>query len=110
MLEKIKDKDVSVVITIGDDTTTICGDILARFGVRVIGITDGDRDEILKNPIIADGSAIFLIENMKDDDVGELLMKEFKKRSISNITFNECLEIVEGILDKNNVQYSLQKF
>ncbi|AEF95597.1 DUF2117 family protein [Methanotorris igneus] len=109
VLEKIKNKEISAVITIGDDTTMICGDILARFGIRIIGITDGDRDEILKSPVIAEGSAIFLIENMRDDDVGELLMKEFEKREIRGITFNECLKIVEGILNENKVRYSLQK-
>ena len=64
VLEKIKNKKVSAVITVGDDTTTICGDILARFNIKIIGITDGDRDDILKNPIIAEGSNIFLIKKL----------------------------------------------
>ncbi|EHP89077.1 DUF2117 family protein [Methanotorris formicicus] len=105
VLEKIGNKDVSVVITIGDDTTTICGDILARFGIRIIGITDGDRDEILKNPIIAEGSVIFLIENMRDDDVGELLMKVFEDRRTGRISFSECLEVVKEILHEHEVKY-----
>jgi hypothetical protein len=33
-------------ITEGDDTTIIAADILARLGISVIGIVDGDQDRI----------------------------------------------------------------
>jgi hypothetical protein len=42
-----KDADVEVAVTIGDDTTSIAGDILKRFGIRMIGITDGDADGLI---------------------------------------------------------------
>ena len=44
---KEKDADVEVAVTIGDDTTSIAGDILKRFGIRMIGITDGDADGLI---------------------------------------------------------------
>ncbi len=106
VLEKIKNKNVSAVITIGDDTTTICGDILARFGIKIIGITDGDRDEILKNPIITEGSTIFLIKNCKDDEVGCILQEKLKNEKMS---YNQALTHVKEILDKNNIDYCVDK-
>jgi len=46
MLERT-DAAVEVAVTIGDDTTGIAGDILKRFGIRMIGITDGDADGLI---------------------------------------------------------------
>jgi hypothetical protein len=40
-------RNVEGAVTVGDDTTAIVGDLLYRFGMPVIGITDGDRDVIL---------------------------------------------------------------
>lgn len=34
-----------LVITVGDDTTAIAGDILYRLGIPIIGIIDGDCDD-----------------------------------------------------------------
>lgn len=42
-----QDADITVAVTIGDDTTCIAGDILKRFGIRMIGITDGDADGLI---------------------------------------------------------------
>ncbi|MHC1610254.1 MAG: DUF2117 domain-containing protein [Candidatus Methanospirareceae archaeon] len=41
------DAAVEVAVTVGDDTTSIAGDILKRFGIRMIGITDGDADGLI---------------------------------------------------------------
>jgi hypothetical protein len=106
VLEEIKNKKVSAVITIGDDTTTICGDILARFDIKIIGITDGDRDDILKNPIITEGSNIFLIENCKDDDVGEMLEEKLKNK---NMTYDDALNYIKELLNKNKIDYGIDK-
>jgi hypothetical protein len=103
VIEMIKNKEVVAVITIGDDTTTICGDILARFGIRVIGITDGDRDEILKNPVILKGSVIFLIKNMRDDDAGKILEDNLDLNK--KYSYEELLNEVRRIFDNNNICY-----
>jgi hypothetical protein len=42
-----RDADVEVAVAIGDDTTSIAGDLLKRFGIRMIGITDGDADGLI---------------------------------------------------------------
>ncbi|ACV24244.1 DUF2117 family protein [Methanocaldococcus fervens] len=103
VIEKIKNKEVLAVITVGDDTTTICGDILARFGIKIIGITDGDRDDILKNPVILKGSVIFLIKNMRDDDVGKILEEslDFGKE----YSYDELLNDIKKIFNEKNICY-----
>jgi len=103
VIEMVKGKEIVAVITIGDDTTTICGDILARFGIRVIGITDGDRDEILKNPVILKGSVIFLIKNMRDDDAGKILEDNLDLNK--KYSYGELLNEVRRIFDNNNICY-----
>ena len=107
VLEEIKNKKVSAVITVGDDTTTICGDILARFNIKIIGITDGDRDDILKNPIIAEGSNIFLIKNCKDDDVGKMLEEQLKNKKM---TYTDALNYIKKILNKNKIGYDIDEY
>jgi hypothetical protein len=106
-LEEIKNKKISAVITVGDDTTTICGDILARFNIKIIGITDGDRDDILKNPIIAEGSNIFLIKNCKDDDVGKMLEEQLKNKKM---TYTDALNYIKKILNKNKIDYDIDEY
>jgi hypothetical protein len=107
VLEEIKNKNVSAVITIGDDTTTICGDILARFDIKIIGITDGDRDELLKNPIITEGSNIFLIKNCKDDDVGKMLEGKLKNKKM---TYTDTLNYIKELLNKNKIDYCIDEY
>ncbi|WP_292460375.1 DUF2117 domain-containing protein [Methanothermococcus sp.] len=106
VLEKIKNKNVSTVITVGDDTTIICGDILARFGIKIIGITDGDRDDILKNPMITEGSNIFLIKNCKDDDVGKMLEEKLKNKKL---TYENTLQYIKEFLNNNKINYDVYK-
>lgn len=60
----------SAAITIGDDTTAIAGDILSRLGIPVIGIVDGDRDEISAGTCLAAGSIIIRVASGSDDIVG----------------------------------------
>lgn len=63
-------KDTGFVITVGDDTTAIAADIMARFGVPVIGITDGDLDGILNNTTVPPGSVIIRVREGFDDIAG----------------------------------------
>ncbi|ABR57023.1 DUF2117 domain-containing protein [Methanococcus aeolicus] len=109
VLESVKNKGAPIVITIGDDTTTICGDILARFNIKIIGITDGDRDDILKNPIITEGSNIFLIKNYKDDDVGKMLEEKLKNRN-KKFTYDAVLNYIKELLNKNKIDYDIEHY
>ncbi|NJD75571.1 MAG: DUF2117 domain-containing protein [Candidatus Methanoperedens sp.] len=64
-------KDAGLVITVGDDTTAIAADILVRFGIPVIGITDGDIDNVLENSAMPAGSVIIRVRAGFDDIVGK---------------------------------------
>jgi hypothetical protein len=76
-LDSIGD-DTLCALTIGDDTTEVAGDVLARRGIRIIGITDGDRDGILFGSQKADGSVILKVRGMTDDEAGAGLAKMIK--------------------------------
>ncbi|KAF5437328.1 MAG: DUF2117 domain-containing protein [Methanophagales archaeon] len=81
-----QDADIAVAVTIGDDTTCIAGDILKRFGIRMIGITDGDADGLIDGiksgaldeyaKFMPAGSMIIRLKPERDDIVGEKIKAE----------------------------------
>ena len=62
------------VVTVGDDTTAIVGDILYRSQIPLIGITDGDRDSLLGGTRFAPGSIVFVVP--EDDSIGLRIYRE----------------------------------
>lgn len=80
------DGDVEVAVTIGDDTTSIAGDILKRFGIRMIGITDGDVDGLIDGigggaleeytKFLPNGSVIIRLKPEMDDIIGKRIQEE----------------------------------
>ncbi|MCZ7402196.1 MAG: DUF2117 domain-containing protein [Candidatus Methanoperedens sp.] len=70
-------KNAGLVITVGDDTTTIAADILVRLGIPVIGIIDGDIDGVLENTVVPEGSVIIRVRQGFDDIVGREVSREF---------------------------------
>ncbi|MCX6673824.1 MAG: DUF2117 domain-containing protein [Methanothrix sp.] len=66
----------SVAVTVGDDTTLIAGDILARLGIPVIGIVDGDLDRLAGSTVMLPGSMVFRVMPGYDDLVGRRVMDE----------------------------------
>lgn len=65
-----------LVITIGDDTTAIAGDVLYRLGIPIIGITDGDCDNVTCEPKTPSGSVILRLAPGNDDIVGMRIKQE----------------------------------
>ncbi|MDO9539753.1 MAG: DUF2117 domain-containing protein [Methanocalculus sp.] len=61
--------DICGIITIGDDTTAVCGHIGAVAGVPIFGITDGDADGIIPEAY-APGSVITIVTSGTDDLIG----------------------------------------
>jgi hypothetical protein len=61
--------DVLGILSIGDDTTAICGHVCAHLGIPVFGVTDGDEDNIICGKF-APGSVIMLVTGGSDDDIG----------------------------------------
>jgi hypothetical protein len=83
------DATVEVAVTIGDDTTGIAGDILKRFGIRMIGITDGDADGLITGiesgaleeykKFLPPGSVILRLKPETDDVIGEIVKRDIFK-------------------------------
>jgi hypothetical protein len=65
---------IAGAVTVGDDTTAIAGDILGRYGVPVVGITDGDPDGLLPGELLYPGSMTLRV--LKDDDFGKIVLEE----------------------------------
>ncbi len=95
------DENVVCALTIGDDTTEVAGDVLARLGVRVIGITDGDLDGLLSKPAKAGGSVVFRVHGITDDEAGAALAKIIMGRD----TFEGFVRRVEEGLERMGVKY-----
>ena len=84
-------------VTVGDDTTAIAADILRRFGLPVIGIIDGDSDNLHPNGGFAAGSTVLTV---KDDDDAGLLVREaiFHKNNRCTLPLAEVKEKVLALL------------
>jgi hypothetical protein len=65
-----------LAITVGDDTTAIAGDILFRLGIPIVGITDGDCDNVTCEPKTFPGSVILRLVPGSDDILGERVKQE----------------------------------
>ena len=66
----------AVALTVGDDTTAIAGDVLARLGIPVVGIVDGDIDHLAQGLTIVPGSTIIRVQPGYDDIVGRRVHDE----------------------------------
>jgi len=84
-------------LVVGDDTSRIVGDILYRFEMPIIAITDGDRDGLIKHDRFTEGSVVFKVDH--DDDVGEhLYQKLFNKSEKLDMPFEAVKEKVHSII------------
>ncbi|GFO98218.1 hypothetical protein ig2599ANME_2441 [groundwater metagenome] len=89
--------DADIAITVGDDTTTIAADILTRFGIPIIGITDGDMDGILSDAAIPAGSIIIRVKEGFDDIIGREISEKLMMGK-QKLAVHSCEEIVEKVL------------
>jgi hypothetical protein len=104
-------KDVDFVVTIGDDTTLVAGDILYRFGVPIIGITDGDIDKVVEKGFKSNESLIIELEEGFDDIIGEIIQdKLFKMREIIEIENIENFKSeILHIINNNTRNYKIKE-
>ncbi len=102
-------KDADLVITVGDDTTAITADILVRFGIPVIGITDGDLDCILEDSAVPAGSVIIRVREGFDDIVGREVFEKIMccKQQIHMQRRDELLSRILALAEKEmvNIKY-----
>jgi hypothetical protein len=68
--------DAELAVAVGDDTTEIAGDILFRLGIPILGITDGDCDDIVCRKEIFPGSVVIRLAAGYDDILGKKIKQE----------------------------------
>lgn len=105
---KLKDSDL--VVTVGDDTTLVAADILYRFNIPIIGITDGDLDRVVEEGFKPAGSMIIELDSGWDDIIGKKIFLELfngkQTMEIENIE-NFKSKIIQ-IISNTTSKYSLK--
>ncbi|MHC1635989.1 MAG: DUF2117 domain-containing protein [Candidatus Methanospirareceae archaeon] len=112
LFPKIEEEDVMVVVTIGDDTTSLAGDILKRFGIRLIGITDGDADGLIYGietgalheyeKFLPKESVIIRLKPERDDIVGMEIKREiFRGKEEIEIEFEELRRRIMNLVKED---------
>ena len=94
-----KFRDSSVVITVGDDTTLISSDILYRFDIPVVGITDGDLDKVVADGFKVKDSVIFEVESGFDDVCGQYIKSIIFGGKQVTYDFSDISELEEKIVE-----------
>ncbi|WP_406536327.1 DUF2117 domain-containing protein [Methanobrevibacter sp.] len=103
-------RDSSVVITVGDDTTLISSDILYRFDIPIIGITDGDLDKVVEDGFKVKDSIIFEVESGFDDIVGKDIKKKIfndEQESYDYQNIDEVRDKIVEIINNINCKYKI---
>jgi hypothetical protein len=107
---KLKDSDL--VVTVGDDTTLVAADILYRFRVPIIGITDGDLDRVVEEGFKTVGSMIVELESGYDDIVGKKIFSELfngkQTMEIENIENfkSKIIQIISNTTSRYNLKHN----
>ncbi len=105
-----KFRNSSAVITVGDDTTLISSDILYRFDIPVIGITDGDLDKVVEDGFKVKNSIIFEVESGFDDIIGQDIKRIIfgdKQESEDYSSIDEVKDIIIEIINNINCKYKI---
>jgi len=96
-------QDREGAVTVGDDTTAVVGDILYRFQIPLIGITDGDEDTLLRNTRFAPGSTVFTVP--EDDSSGLRIYSEiFRHQLTTNEGFESVRERISLLIREQILQ------
>ncbi|MBQ6098483.1 MAG: DUF2117 domain-containing protein [Methanobrevibacter sp.] len=105
-----KFRDASCVITVGDDTTLISSDILYRFDIPVVGITDGDLDKVVADGFKVKNSVIFEVESGFDDVCGQYIQSiifDGKQVTYDFSNIGEVEEKITEIIKNINCKYKI---
>ncbi|WP_405293876.1 DUF2117 domain-containing protein [Methanobrevibacter sp.] len=105
-----KFRDSDLVITVGDDTTLISSDILYRFDIPVIGITDGDLDKVVEDGFKVKNSIIFEVESGFDDVCGRNIKRQIFGGAEVCHDFENMEEVkvrIEEIIKDINCKYKI---
>jgi hypothetical protein len=105
-------KDSDLVVTVGDDTTLVAADILYRFKVPIIGITDGDLDRVVEEGFRTVGSMIVELDSGWDDIIGQKIFVELfngrQTMEIENIENfkRQIIQIISNTTSKYNLKHN----
>ena len=88
-----------MVVSIGDDTTLITCDILYRFNIPVVGITDGDLDKVVENGFAVKNSIIFEVESGFDDIIGQNIKRELFNNNEFSYDFSNIDDVSNKIMN-----------
>jgi hypothetical protein len=103
-------RDSNLVITVGDDTTLISSDILYRFDIPVIGITDGDLDKVVEDGFKVKNSIIFEVESGFDDVCGQNIKRKIFRDTYESYDFENIDEVkakIEETIKNINCKYKI---
>ena len=103
-------RDSNLVVTVGDDTTLISSDILYRFNIPVIGITDGDLDKVVEDGFKVKNSIIFEVESGFDDICGQNIKREIFAGKEFSQDFENIEDVkvkIEEIIKNINCNYKI---
>ncbi|MGP8133658.1 MAG: DUF2117 domain-containing protein [Halobacteriota archaeon] len=107
-LESVNESTICA-ITVGDDTTSICGDILSREGIPIIGITDGDGDGLYSGTYQVEASLTLRLCNASDDEIGFLLERSGELDD-EDYTLARVIEIVTNFLHETGVVWQYASY
>lgn len=100
LYERLESGGICGVLSIGDDTTAICGHICLHLGIPVLGIVDGDADGLVQADF-APGSLVFEIREGRDDEAGRELASRVPSHEVSWSAW--CEEALEILVPKGRV-------
>jgi hypothetical protein len=90
-----------VAVTVGDDTTAIAGEVLARLGTPLVGIVDGDLDHLCARTAKPAGSVVIEVRPGTDDLVGrrvrEVIFGGEGRISMNGLSIEDLVEGIKKI-------------
>lgn len=100
-------RNTDILISVGDDTTLLSSDILYRFNVPIIGITDGDLDKVVLEGFKLDDSIIIQVKSGFDDIVGKIIHEKIfnNNDSIEIESIESFKQEIINVIDEEEVEY-----
>ncbi len=100
-------KDSDLVVSIGDDTTLLSSDILYRFNIPIIGITDGDLDKVVLKGFKHDESIIIQVTSGFDDKVGSMIYEKIfnNDKILKTSNLDEFRKKLLDFVDSLDIEY-----
>jgi hypothetical protein len=91
-----------VAVTVGDDTTAIAGEVLARLGTPLVGIVDGDPDHLCARTTTPAGSVVIEVRPGTDDLVGRRVREEIfggeDRISMNGLSIEDLVDRIKKIV------------